>query len=275
MKRIVLRLGLLVILTVVVALATSAAPTVRVLNAPRIPVKEGTSLNWAGYAVETNFTNPTNNAVSDAKGTWVVPSVAISGNANTYSSVWVGVDGYSDSTVEQIGTEQDWYNGAPRYYAWFEMYPKMSWMINKPLNPGDKIAAEVKYVNKQFVLTLTDTSVKGSAFNWSFTTTQKMPQAQRQSAEWIVEAPWSGGVLPLANFGTVNFGNAGATLNGVSGTISSWPNDPITMVDGTATATPSGLSSDGSSFSVTWSTYSVDATSQGLLSSVSFYSNPW
>src|SRR5207249_3042592 len=47
------------------------------------------------------------------------------------------------------------------------------------------------------------------------------------------EAPSSiGGVLPLANFGTVNFSNASATINGTTGAIDNpaWQNASINMV---------------------------------------------
>ena len=69
------------------------------------------------------------------------------------------------------------------------------------------------------------------------------------SAEVIAEAPSSrSGVLPLANFGTVNFANA--TANGVS--LASLNPDPISMVSGsTVKAQPGNISSSGS-FSVTW-----------------------
>ena len=90
-----------------------------------------------------------------------------------------------------------------------------------------------------------------------------MANAQRSSAEWIIEAPYSGGVLPLSDFGTVSFGQdstnvsntCSATLGADSLPIGSW---------GTAVAikmvTSSGadktqfpvLSSDGTSFSETW-----------------------
>src|SRR5439155_23382974 len=53
----------------------------------------------------------------------------------------------------------------------------------------------------------------------SFRTTQSAPGAARASAEWIVEAPYRNGVLPLANFGSVNFKNARATINGQTGPI--------------------------------------------------------
>lgn len=228
--------------------ATTTATTT-VTHAPRIRYKDGTSTNWSGYAIETNLANPQSGAVSDVKGSWVVPSVSC-GNTNTYSASWVGIDGDTSKTVEQTGTEQDCINGSPSYYAWFEMYPKPSFSVNLSINPGDTINAEVKYVGgKKYQLTLTDTTTG------TFTTTQSA-NAQRQSAEWIMEAPSSGGILPLANFGTIPFSNASATLNGHSGTISNvaWQNDQITMVNssGTVKAMPSALSSDGSGFTVAW-----------------------
>jgi len=87
-----------------------------------------------------------------------------------------------------------------------------------------------------------------------------MPQARMSSAEWIVEAPWSSGVLPLANFGVANFGqgNTGvlgtcyATISGTNGAIGSFANavkiDMVTS-SGALKAQASSLSSDGSSFS--------------------------
>ncbi|MBI4180325.1 MAG: hypothetical protein HY528_00155 [Chloroflexi bacterium] len=255
MKRIISLVGLLGLLIVIFTMAMPASGVTLISQAPRIPVRQGTSSNWAGYAVQTDLANPQNNVVTDVKGTWVVPAVSAS-SVSAYSSIWVGIDGYSDSTVEQIGTEQDWINGTARYYVWYEMYPKMSFRINKAVSPGDTITAEVQYQNGKFVLTLNDVTK-----NWTFTTTQKAPQAKRNSAEWIAEAPWSGGVLPLANFGTATFNNASATLNNQTGSINAtaWQNDPIDMAvlnpDGTIAyykAQTSSLSSDGSSFSVVW-----------------------
>jgi hypothetical protein len=219
-------------------------------SAPRIKVKNGTSTNWSGYAIETNLVNPASNAVGDVKGTWTVPTL-ICTSLNTYSSAWVGIDGYSDNTVEQTGTEHDCVNGQPQFSAWYEMYPKMSKRVNLTIRAGDTISAEVKYTTKnQFQLTLMNQTT-----GQLFVTVQKA-NAQRQSAEWVMEAPWSGGVLPLTNFGTITFTNSQATINGHTGTVSdaAWQKDSINMVtsSGGAKATTSALSADGSSFSVTW-----------------------
>jgi hypothetical protein len=221
-------------------------------NAPRIQIKDGTSSNWSGYAIETNLTYPQKGAVTDVKGSWVVPAVDVSQTPNAYSSFWIGIDGYSSGTVEQIGTDSDASSGSPQYYAWYEMYPKWPVTLKMKISPGDKMSAEVKYLGKgNFQLTITDITT-----GITFSTTQKSSSAKMSSAEWIAEAPWSGGVLPLADFGTVSFTNAQATLNGVTGSInySGWQYDAITMTtaSGTVKAQPSSLSSGGSSFSVTW-----------------------
>jgi len=88
------------------------------------------------------------------------------------------------------------------------------------------------------------------------------------SAEWIAEAPCctnAGGILPLADFGTVDFGDDytgisstnDATDSSITGPISSFGsavNEAI-MVNGSTSAdeaVPPGLTTDGSSFTVTW-----------------------
>lgn len=249
MKKVTLAL---LTLSILLALSVSSLASSGLTNAPNIRIKEGTSSNWAGYAVQTNLKKPQSNAVTDVKGSWIVPTVNCQTIPNAYSSFWIGIDGYSSGTVEQIGTDSDCSGTTPIYYAWYEMYPKFP--VNNILSilPGDTINAEVQYVGSgNFKLTLTDVRTKAT-----FTTTQKSASAKRSSAEWIAEAPWSGGVLPLANFGTVPFTGAQAALNGHTGSISdpAWQYDAITMVttSGIVKAQPSGLSGGGTSFSITW-----------------------
>jgi hypothetical protein len=227
--------------------------------APRMRTdNQATSLNWSGYAVTGAA-----GSVTDVEGSWKVPAVTSTASSNQYSSFWVGIDGYSSKTVEQIGTDSDVQNGVPTYYAWFEFYPKQSYLITTvTVHAGDIIFAEVKFTgsNKgQFTVSITDKS-SGK----SFSTSAKVPSAQRSSAEWIVEAPYSGGILPLANFSTVYFGDGYtkvgltcyATIGGHSGAISYFGSsvEQINMVtsSGSLKDVTSGLSNDGTSFSVTW-----------------------
>jgi hypothetical protein len=230
------------------AAATAAAATP---HAPAIFVHRGRgqyqSTNWSGYAAYgTTFTN--------VQGEWVVPGTTCTSGQNQYSSFWVGIDGYNSNSVEQLGTESDCTSSnGHRYYAWYEMYPNPSVTISSmTIHPGDTMGARVSYSNGVFTLAMKDFTT-GVVFR----TTKSKSTAARSSAEWVAEAPSSfTGVLPLANFGTVNFSMASATANGHTGPINdpAWSNDEITMVTsgGTVKAQPSGLNGSGDAFSVTW-----------------------
>src|SRR5437660_833616 len=103
-----------------------------------------TSTNWSGYAAETNMFSPQGGAVSAVSANWTVP--AVTGGGTAYSSMWVGIDGYSSPTVEQIGTDSDLVNGVPTYYAWYEMYPSYSVTISSvAVHVGDQVNASVNY----------------------------------------------------------------------------------------------------------------------------------
>jgi len=228
----------------------AAAVHHRIQATPRIRNRNGTSENWAGYAVVSNLKAPLSGAVTDVKGTWQVPSVSASDSAYTYSSSWVGIDGYSDGTVEQTGTEHDMTPDGPVYYAWIEMYPKVGYRIhNFPVERGDTISAEVQYVaNNRFALTISNLTK-----NVSFFTIQRT-KARRQSAEWIVEAPFSRGTLPLADFETITFSGCTATLSGHTGAINdrSWQADAIDMADADGNVKAQTSSGGGTGFSVNW-----------------------
>jgi len=248
---------------------TTVSPAPTTTPSPPNPATNATtSSNWSGYAAQTNLNSPAANSVSAVYGTWQVPTVSGSGTA--YSAVWVGIDGYSSSSVEQLGTEQDTVGGQAQYSAWYEMYPANSVTIpSMTIHPGDTMTASVVYdsaATKQypsgyFVLSMTDTTTKQS-----FSIDEGNAGYQRSSAEWVVEAPSSNsGVLPLADFTPVKFTNASATINGVSGTIdgitstsnAAWQYTAINMgtqsvtEDSTSTLTDSG---GASSFTVSYLT---------------------
>ncbi len=227
----------------------SAFPTPQLRLAPRIRADSVSSTNWSGYAV----TGPSG-SVSDATGSWIVPAIQGScPSANQYSSFWVGIDGYNSGTVEQTGTDSDCQGGVPTYYAWFEFFPHASVLINGlTIHPGDKMSADAHFSGRSFTVSITDTTTGGT-----FSTSSSVKRAQRSSAEWIAEAPSSsGGILPLADFGTVSFSSSDATISGTTGTIGSFGANvhQITMVTsgGATKASPSALSGSGDSFSVRW-----------------------
>lgn len=221
----------------------------------RVPSNFATSTNWAGYAAATKLSSPKKNSVSAVSGTWIVPTIQATPD-DSFCAIWVGIDGYSSPTVEQIGTEHDWSNGAQQNYAWFEMYPGGSYLINGfPLTPGDVISASVVYSgNSIFTLKLyNDTQQVFVTVPTQYT---KSSVAQRNGAEWIVEAPFLNTILPLSDFGTIYLWGCTATINGVTAPIKnkSWQDIGIEMVtnNGAPKAIPSTVLPDGGSFFVTW-----------------------
>ncbi len=251
------RTNLAITVAFTIMLVISASPVfalgvISVPHGPNLRQDSVKSTNWSGYAVTGG-----KGSVNYVSGSWTVPAIqGTCPSTNQYSSDWVGIDGYNSGTVEQAGTDSDCKGGTPTYYAWYEFYPHPSFLIGAlTVHPGDKIVASVQFSGRSFTLKITDTST-----GQSFSTSAKVNTAQRSSAEWITEAPSSsGGILPLADFGTISWGTDGAntaTIGGVSHMIGSWGSNvhQITMVTsgGAAKASPSSLASDGSSFSVSW-----------------------
>jgi hypothetical protein len=206
-----------------------------------------TSQNWAGYVAAGNAGTFTSVSTS-----WTQPTVTCDA-ADTFSSFWVGLDGAGTPTVEQTGTEADCANGAAVYGGWYEIFPNAPVFYNEPVQPGDAMSASVvSNGGGSFTLTLSDATQ-----NWTQTTNQSVPSAQLGSAEVIAEAPSSQAVLPLANFGTVNFANATVNGQGIGGA------NPMALTmasnNGTTEATPSALTGQ-SSFTVTWDSSGSIAT---------------
>ena len=217
------------------------------------------STNWSGYAV-------LGSAFTSAHGSWVVPAVNCTGvRGDQYSAFWVGLDGYSSSTVEQTGTLSDCTGRSASYAAWYEFYPAGLIEVNMTIRPGDHMSASVVYNGgNSFTVTITDVTT-----GRSFTKTSNVSGAARSSAEWIAEAPcctFSGGILPLANFGTVKFGEDSTGVSGTNYATDSTNSGPIVTFTASntveinkigsssspQTSTCSALSQDGTSFSCTW-----------------------
>jgi len=206
-----------------------------------------TSENWAGYASAGTPGQDTSVSAS-----WTQPAVTCTAT-NTFSSFWVGLDGDGTPSVEQTGTEADCDNGAATYEGWFEMFPNAPVFYNNPVQPGDAMSASVvANGGGAFTLTLTDTTA-----GWTQTTNQTSNTAQLGSAEIIAEAPSDGNVLPLSNFGTVNFTNATADNAPIGNENAS----ALTMVSAAnvTEATPSALTG-GNAFTVTWDSNGTSTT---------------
>ena len=202
------------------ALAVAGPQSVHLPNKRITPTTSG---NWAGFAVTGSV-----GSVSDVKGSWIVPSVVSCSRGETsFSSFWVGIDGYASNTVEQIGTDSDCSKGVPIYFSWWEFYPEKYYVVSSPTPvPGHVFSAEVSYNSSTdaFTASITDTKT-GSTFSITF---QDKYHAQRSSAEWVTEGPLT---EPLTHF----------TTSGLSPTQSAFYGSDYTSIASTNCAIISGF----------------------------------
>jgi Peptidase A4 family len=238
-----------------------AAKPLAVHGPARIANGSETSYNWSGYYITTTPTS-----YEEIFGAWTVPSVSAdpSSTATFMSSLWVGIDGASDSTdVVQAGTDQ--YVWVPSgvqvsgYYAWTEWYPQAESIIsNFPINAGDEVqtwvwigASDCSWVETggygclyiydvtQNLTSFTDTPIPaGVAF-------------MGHEVEWIMEAPESTSTnasFPLPNYGTATMSSSwAADTNHYAHDYTSDTSYQLTMINHSnatlATAAPNGPSS--------------------------------
>ena len=154
-----------------------------------------TTMNWSGYAV-VDAQNPFQSGTT-VYGEWVVPVAQQQAGTCTgtwsYSSQWVGIDGFTSSDVLQAGIEVDAFcgNGSTMafYGAWYEWYPDVETRItNLQIAPGNIIGVEV----------WNSGPTQGNAYIVNYTTQQSVSLAFNappgtslvgDSVEWIVERP--------------------------------------------------------------------------------------
>jgi Peptidase A4 family len=179
------------------------------------------SLNWSGFAdVEGG-----SKTVSSVSGEWVIPAVQCPGGnykfTGAYMVNWVGIDGATNGTVEQLGSGAQCFEGVLFYYVWYEMFPAGTVIegttacINTNVNcpqPGDFIHASVSVTpsggTNKYNLSLTDFTRPQESF--SVTKTCAPSVCTDQSAEWIVERPAYEPIPGLFQFVTlVNYSQTG------------------------------------------------------------------
>lgn len=219
------------------------------------------STNWSGYAIQgTNATS--------VSGTFVIPTI-LSGTTATNNnvSIWCGIDGLTSSTVQQLGVDLAWVNGRVQSYAWIELYPSGPLQIvGMPITAGDQFQVAVKYLpsttstgqaSQQYQLTMTNLTRRVIA-NIPLVYTRTSGTA-RTSVEWIVEAPYLNGVLPLTDFSSIAWSNCLASFGTTTTSLvppshSALTPIALTMVTPTNVikAAPSAISSSSTSFSVSW-----------------------
>jgi peptidase A4-like protein len=206
-----------------------------------------TSTNWSGYA-------DTGSSFSNVRASWTEPGTTCSSRTTSLAAFWVGIDGYSSNSVEQDGTMIECYERTAYQFTWWEMYPTNDvQVVGETAAAGDAITASVVRSGTSYKLTVTDATHTADSF--STTQTCSASSCVDSSAEWIAEAPTgSSGVEPLTDFGTWTASKAAVTEGSTAGSISTFTDDEITMIDssGATKALPGALNSGGTGFSVTW-----------------------
>jgi hypothetical protein len=202
---------------------------------------EAESTNWSGYAV-TGATG----AFKSVSASWIEPAAKCTSRSAKYAAFWVGLDGYASDSVEQTGSDSDCDGETPAYYGWYEMYPADPVNFSNAVSPGDSFTASVTFSGTEtYTLVLKDLT-KG----WTQTITKNESGLDRSSAEVITEAPSSeSGVLPLADFGIINY--SASTANGTS--LAGQSPTEIIMIDNSNRDKDSTSAiGSGGAFSNTW-----------------------
>jgi hypothetical protein len=216
------------------------------------------STDWAGWlAFDTS-------PFSGIGASWTEPTADCTMSSAEYAQFWVGLDGYSDPTHEEIGSDSDCHGkNKPSYYAWYEMSPAGLVKLSRskyPVEPGDTLTGEVSVSGLDYTFTL------DSSRGWSFSTTiSGSSSIEDSSAEWIAESPdicnSSGTHCSdlLADFGTVTFTGAEAAAGGgsfapiTSFTAKHGPHRVTCETSsGTVRIASSPIGSGGESFTLTW-----------------------
>jgi Peptidase A4 family len=198
------------------------------------------SNSWAGY-----YLSGADGAFTSVSASWTEPTAACaSGDQDV--AFWVGLDGISSDSVEQIGSQADCTSGTASYAGWYDMYPAAPVYFSNVLNPGDALTASVTFSGtKTYTLVLTD-----STQGWTKTATAEESGLARSSAEVVASGPGaSGGSPTLTDFGKVTY--TACTVNGTS--MGAQSPVKVTMVDdkGNVMVLPGAMTSAGK-FSSTW-----------------------
>ena len=206
--------------------------------------------NWSGYAETGTFAGVTS--------TWTVPTVAASSSA-TYSSAWIGVDGFNNSNLIQTGTEEDYYNGAAHYNAWWEILPAAETALpgSYAVAGGDRMSAKIYETSRPrrsrrggrfgrggrggTTEHVWDIMISDTTRGWTYSTSQAYA-GTGTSAEWIMEAPEvNGRIATLAHYSDQRADRASATSTTPACSRASRAARRPTPVPGSTTQNDSGV----------------------------------
>ncbi|MGA3289505.1 MAG: G1 family glutamic endopeptidase [Candidatus Bathyarchaeia archaeon] len=204
---------------------------------------------WAGYELES--LPKSNSVITSVSGDFIVPS--FSPGSTGELSYWVGIDD-SIENLDQIGVICLQSGEAVAFY---EILPSAPVFLTLSPNPvisiEDIVHVSVTVQGGQINFTVQDLTTFSSANATAAVTPENY---LGYSAEWIAESSGTPGLnlsFYSSSFPQTTFSNCYATMRGVSGSINSFQNSSIQIINmpmGNSTNyyVPSALSSDGTSF---------------------------
>ena len=212
------------------------------------------STNWSGYAATSDDA-----PVTCVEATWIQPSISCGKTSHSAISIWVGIGGFDQDNLEQVGSEVDCDLGKISHFLWHESLPheRFEQRLDLTIKAGDHVRARVRALSaSRYELAIADLTR-----HTSFTTTDTNSGLERNSAEWILEAPTGGcpsacKILPMPNFHTFKFSGTWTTVGGIrqplDGTGFTHVRVKMVTKNGTTRALVTSTAGDGSAFVVTW-----------------------
>ena len=218
------------------------APAAYAQVTPQQPQTLQPSSNWSGY-LATNAYYTGVSALIQAPQPYAPQALGVVAS-------WVGIGGASTGSHDliQAGVEEVTEGFAVGYDAWYEMLPGAARGIALQIEPGAWVMVDIHELGfNQWRITIVNGA---NVFQRDF-----LYPSSHSSAEWIVEEPalYNGRLLPLSGVTGANFSKMTATANGQPASPPQLFPQSLAIVSpiGSVRAAPTGLGSDGASFSVT------------------------
>src|SRR4029077_15372765 len=106
------------------------------------PGRSESSTNWSGYAATASHAT-----IGCVEASWIQPKIRC-GSTRQAVSIWIGIGGFDQDGLEQIGTEADCEGGGVVVTRWHESLPSQHFEvpIHLTIRPGDRVRARVLVV---------------------------------------------------------------------------------------------------------------------------------
>jgi putative cell wall-binding protein len=206
--------------------------------------------NWSGEVeLESNVTL--------VSASWKVPSVVPSTSLQ-FAATWIGIGGFTGTTLIQTGTIEVTATGRVGYAAWVEVLPQAAWTLTSLSTPGGTpslVVAPGDVMRASVTLAATDewqVTIANATAKWTYSHSYRY-SVKATSADWVTERPTiytssarKTVISTLADYGSTRFSHLESAVNG--GVAATPPSlTPVRMENGGAViSAPGPLSSPAS-----------------------------